>query len=159
MAFLHKSNGMLYFLNTDRENWTSAFDGACLTQVLKRGDPWPRPPQARELTDPEVELPRSLTEFPGYDQGLHERPRYGYRYAWQQYITSRVQAAAMPLPPPHQSTSSTLVDVFPVASLKVSHGPLTFPTFSTVAPGAESFPAFNTPPTFVSRTAETLVRH
>ena len=63
MAFLHKSSGMLYFLDTSREDWTSAFDGACLTQVLKRGDPWPRPPQARELTDPEVELPRSLAEF------------------------------------------------------------------------------------------------
>ncbi len=73
MAFLHKSSGMLYFLDTGLEDWTSAFDGACLTQVLKRGDPWPRPPQACELTDSVVELPCSLTEFPGYDQGHHER--------------------------------------------------------------------------------------
>ena len=78
MAFLHKSSGKLYFIDTGREDWTSAFDGACLTQVLKRGDPWPRPPQARKLTDPEVELFRSQAEFPGYDQGLPERPRYGY---------------------------------------------------------------------------------
>ena len=62
----------------------------------------------------------------------------------------------MSLLPPHQLTSSTLFDVSPVVSLKVPHGPLTFPAFSTAAPGAGSFPAFNTPPTFGSRTAETF---
>ena len=81
-----------------------------MMQVLKRGDLWPRPLQARKLTDPEVKLPRLLAEFPGYDQGLHERPRYGYSDVWQQCITARVQKAAMSLPPSHQSTSSTLVD-------------------------------------------------
>ena len=158
MAFLHKSSGMLYLLDTGREDWTSAFDGACPTQVLKRGDPWPRPPQARELTDREVELPRSLAEFPGCDQGVHERPRYGYSDVWQHYITSCVQAAAVSLPPPHQSTSSTLVDVSPVASLKAPYGPLTIPVFSTAATSAGSSPAFNTPPTFVSRAAEPFFR-
>ena len=88
---------MLYFLDTGCEDWTSAFDGAWLTQVLKRGDPWPRPLQTRELTDPEVKFPRSLANLPGYDQGLHERPLYGYSDAWQQYIISRVQAAAVSL--------------------------------------------------------------
>ena len=158
MAFLHKSSGMLYFLDIGREDWTSAFDGACLTQVLKRGDQWRRPSQSCELTDPEVELPRSLAEFPGYDHSLHERPRYGYSDAWQHYITACIQAAAVSLPPPHQSTSSTLVDVSPVASLKAPYGPLTFPASSTAAPGAGSSPAFNAPPTFVSRTAETFFR-
>ena len=154
LAFLHKSSGMLYFLDTGREDWTSAFDGACLTQVLKRGDPTPRPPQARELTDSEVELPRSLAEFPGFDQGLHERPRYKYSDVWQQYVTARVQAAAVSLPPQHQSTSSTLLDTSPVASLKAPHRPLTFSAPSMVAPGAVYFPAFNTPPTFASRHGE-----
>ena len=156
MAFLHKSSKMLYFLDTGCEDWTSVIDGACLTQVLKRGDPWPRPFQARVLTDPEVEHPRSLAEFPGYDQGFHERFRDGYSDAWQHYITACVQAAAASLPPPHQSTSITLVDVSPVASLKTPYGPLTFPASSTAAPGAGLSPAFNTPSTVVSRTAETF---
>ena len=64
----------------------------------------------------------------------------------------------MSLPPPHQSTSSTLNDVSPVASLKAPYGHLTFPAISTAAPGAGSSYAFNTPSTFVSRTAETIFR-
>ncbi len=64
----------------------------------------------------------------------------------------------MLLPPPHQSTSSTLVDVSTVASLKAPYGPLTFPAVLTAAPVASSSSAFNTPPTFVSRTAETFFR-
>ena len=56
-----------------------------------------------------------MAEFPGFDQGLHKRPRYGYSDVWQQYVTARVQAAAVSLPPPRQSTSSTLVDTSPVA--------------------------------------------
>ena len=38
MAFMHKQSGMLYILDLDRQDWTSAFDGATLTQDLKRGD-------------------------------------------------------------------------------------------------------------------------
>ena len=158
MAILHKSCKMLYFLETGRVAWTSAFDGACLTQVLKRGDPWPRPSQVREQIDSEVELPRSLAVFPGFDQGLHERPRYGYSNVWQQSVIARVQAAAVWLPPSHQSTSSTLVDISPVASLKAPHGPLIFSFLLMVAPGAGFSPAFNIPPAFASRTVETCFR-
>ena len=46
-----KPSGMLYILDYERQDWTSAFDGATLTQVLKRGDQCPRSPQERELTD------------------------------------------------------------------------------------------------------------
>ncbi len=38
MAFMYKQSGMLYILDLDRQDWTSAFDGATHTQVLKRGD-------------------------------------------------------------------------------------------------------------------------
>ena len=75
MAFIFKPSGMLYFLNFERQDWISAFDGATLTQVIQRGDQWPRPLQERELTDSEVKLSRSLVEFPGFDQSLHERLR------------------------------------------------------------------------------------
>ena len=46
MVFMHKQSGMLYILDIDRQDWTNAFDGATLSQALKRGDHWPRPPQA-----------------------------------------------------------------------------------------------------------------
>ena len=111
MAFMYKQSGMLYILNLDRKDWTSAFDGATLTQVLRRDDQWPRPPQAFELTDAQVELPRSLAEFPGFDQGLHERPRYGYSDVWQHFVTTRTlrsaasQASLLP-----QSSSKILGD-------------------------------------------------
>ena len=48
---MDKPSGMLYILDLDRQDWTSAFDEATLFQVLRRGDQWPRPPQALELTD------------------------------------------------------------------------------------------------------------
>ena len=99
---------MLYLLDLSREDWVNAFDGAYLTQVLKLGDQWLRPFQTRELTDPEVELPRTMAELPGFDQGLHERLRYGYSDAWQQFITASAQAAVASQPPPHPLTSSTL---------------------------------------------------
>ena len=38
MAFMYKQSGMLYILDLDRQDWISAFIGATLTQVLKRGD-------------------------------------------------------------------------------------------------------------------------
>ena len=121
MAFLHRSSGMSYLLDLSREDWVNAFDGASLTQVLKRGDQWPRPPQTRELTDPEVELPRTMAELPGVDPGRHERPIYGYSDAWQQAITARAQAAVFSQPPPHPPTGSTLIDIPPVASLKAPY--------------------------------------
>ena len=46
MSFMYKQSGMLYILDLDRRDWTSAFDGATFIQVLKRGDQWPRTPQA-----------------------------------------------------------------------------------------------------------------
>ena len=55
---------MLYLLDLSREDWVNAFDGASYTQVLKRGDQWPRPPETRKLTDPEVKLPRTMAELP-----------------------------------------------------------------------------------------------
>ena len=62
----------------DRQDYTSAFDEATFTQVFRRGDQWPCHPQALELTDAQMKLPLSLTEFPEFDQGLHERPRNRY---------------------------------------------------------------------------------
>ena len=44
MAFMYKQSKMLYIPDIDRQDWTSAFDGATFTQVLKRGDQWPRSP-------------------------------------------------------------------------------------------------------------------
>ena len=37
MAFMYKQSRMLYILDLDRQDWTSAFDGATLNQVLNRG--------------------------------------------------------------------------------------------------------------------------
>ena len=111
MAVLHRSSGMSYLLDLSREDWVNAFDGAFFTQVLKRGDQWPRPPQTLELTDPEVKLPRTIAELSGFDQGLHQRLRYGYSDAWKQFITARAQAAVASQPPPHPPTGSTLVNI------------------------------------------------
>ena len=146
MAFLHKSSGMLYLLDLSRVDWVNAVDGASVTQVLKRGDQWLRPPQTRELTDPKVELPRTMAELSGFNQGLHERLRYGYNDAWQQFIIARSQAAVASQPPPHPPIGNMLIDISTVASLKAPHAPLTFPAHPTFAPGAGRAPAFNTPP-------------
>ena len=158
MAFMHKQSGMLYFLDLDRQDWTSAFDGATLTQVLKRSDQWPCPSQALELTDAQVELPRSLAEFPGFDQGLHERPRYGYSDAWQQFVTVRALRAAASQASHFPQSSSTILGDSPVASLKAPHMPLAFQAPSTIAPGASSSRLFASPPTFTSRAGEQLFR-
>lgn len=89
MALMHKPIGMPYYLDLERQDWASAFDGATLTQVLQRGDYWLHPSQMRELTDAEVELPRALSNFFGHEQCLHERPRYGYSEACQRFFSSR----------------------------------------------------------------------
>ena len=158
MAFMYKPNGMLFLLDLERQHWTSAFDGATLTQVLKRGDPWLRTPQAPELTDAQVELPRSLAEFPGFNQGLHERPRYGYSDAWQQFITVRALRAAASQASHLPQSSSTILGDSPVASLKAPHMPLAFQAPPTLAIGASSLRSFGSPPTFTSRTGEHLFR-
>ena len=147
MAFMYKQSGMLYILDLDRQDWTSTFDGATLTQVLMRGDQWPHPPQALELTDAQVELPLSLAEFPKFDQGLYERPRYGYSDVWQHVVTARALRAAAFQASLLQQSSSTILGDFPIASLKTPHMFLAFPAPSTLAFGG-------TPPSFASRAGE-----
>ena len=149
---------MLFVLDLECQDWTSAFDEATLTQVLKRGDQWPRAPQARKLTDSEVELPRSLVEFPGFDQGLHERPRYGYSDAWQHFIAARAQRIVAPQSAHSPQSSSTVTGDPPVASFKAPHMPIAFTAPSTLAHGASPFPSFNTPPSIASRAGGPLFR-
>ena len=155
---MHKQSGMLYIKDIDRQDWTSAFDGATLTQILRRGDKWPRPPLALELTDAQVELPRSLAEFPGFDIGLHERPRYGYSDVWQHIVTPRAlraeasQASLLP------QSSSTILGDSPVAYLNSPHMHLAFPVPSTFALGASSSRSFASHPTFTSRAGEHFFR-
>ena len=141
---------MLYFLDLDRQDWTSSFDGATLTQALRRGDPWLRPPQAPELTDALVELPLSLAEFPGFDQGIHERPRYGYSDAWQELVTVRALRAAAFQASHLPQSSSTILSNSPVASLKAPHMPLAFQAPSTLGPGESLSRSFAAPPTLAA---------
>ena len=132
MAFMYKKSRMLYILDLDRQDWTYS-NGATLTQVLKRGDQWPRPPQALELTDVQVKLPSSLAEFPGYDQGLHERHRYNYSEVWQHFVTARALRAAASQARLLPQSSSTIIGDSPIASLKTPHMPMAFPSPSTLA--------------------------
>ena len=153
-----KPSGMLNILDYELQDWTSAFDGATLRQVFKRGDQCPRSFQARELTDSEVELPRSLDEFPGFDQGLHERPRYGYSDAWQHFIAERAQRIAASQSAHSPQSYSTVIGDSAVAILKALHMALAFPAPSMLALGVSSFLSFATPPTFATRTGEPLFR-
>ena len=123
MAFMYKQSGMVYILELDRQDLTDAFDGATLTQVLRRSDQLPRPPQALELTDAQVELPRSLAEFTGFDQGLHERRRYGYSDVWQHFVTARALPAAASQASLFPQSSSTILGDSPIASQDASHAP------------------------------------
>ena len=111
---MYTPSSMLYFLDFERQDWTSAFDGAILTQALQRGDQWPRPPQAHELTDSEVELFWSQVKFPWFDQGLHERPGYGYSDAWQHLFAVRSQRTAAPLSAYPPKSSSTILGDSPI---------------------------------------------
>ena len=83
----------------------------------------PHPPQALELTDVQDELPRLLDEFPGYDQGLHERPRYGYSDVWQHFVTARALRAAASKTSFLPQSSSTIFGDSPIASIKTPHMP------------------------------------
>ena len=89
MAFMYKPSGRIYLLDFERQDYTNAFDGATLTQVLQRGEQWFRFSQARELTDTEIELPRSLIKFCGFDQGFHKRLWYGYSDVYQHHRRAR----------------------------------------------------------------------
>ena len=142
---------MLYILDLDRQNWTSAFDIATLTQVLRGSDQWFSPPQALELTDAQIELPRSLAKFPGVDQGFHERPQYKYSDLCQQFVTARAIRAAVSQASLLPQSSSTILGDSPIASLKTPHMPLAFPAPSTHAFGG-------TPPSFASRAGEHFFR-
>ena len=150
MAIMYKTIGMVYILDLERHHWTSTFDGATLTQVLMRGDQWPLPPQARKLTDSEVELPRSLVEFPGFDQVLQERHRYGYSDAWQHFIATRGRRDLAPQSDHLPQSSITILGDYPVVLLKAPHMPLAFPAPSTIALGKILSPSFASPPAFAT---------
>ena len=142
---------MLYILDLDRQDWTSTFDGATLIKVLKRGDQWLRPPQALELTDAGVKLPRSLAELPGFDQGIHKRPRYGYSDVWQHFVTARALCAAASQASLLPQSSSTILGDSPIASLKTPHLLLAFTAPTTLIFGCS-------PPSFASRAGEHFFR-
>ena len=105
---------------------------------------------------PRSRAPRTMVELPGFDQGLHQRFRYGYSDAWQQFIIERAQAAIASQPLSHPPNNTTLVDISPVASLKAPQAPLTFPARPTFAPGAGPAPAFKTPPSFAYTSSQVL---
>ena len=158
MGFMYKPSGMLCVLDLECQDWTSAFDNATLTQVLNRGDQWPRPPQASELTNSDVELPLSLVKFPGFDQGLHERPWYGYSDACQHFIAALAQRIAAPKSVHPSQSSSTVTGDSLIASLKAPHVPLAFTEPSTLVLGANPSHLFTTAKTFASRAGEPLCR-
>lgn len=89
MPILFKSNRMLFFFDVVWEDKICAFDGATLTQIQLRVDPWSRFMKCRSLTDTEVYLFRSLEEFPLFKYGLHKRPLYCYSDAWQSFVLAR----------------------------------------------------------------------
>ena len=151
MTFMYKQSTMQYIFDHDRQDWTSAFDGATFTQVFRRCDQWPRPSQALELTNAQVELPWSLAKFPEFYQGLHERPRYGYSYVWQHFVTARALRAAASQASLLPQSSSTILGDYSFPSLNTPCMPLVFPAPSSLAFGG-------TPPSSVSRAGEHFFR-
>ena len=158
IAFMYKPINMLYILDFERQSWISAFDGATLTQFLQRGDQWPCPPHARELTDPEVEIRQSMVKFPGFDQGHHKRRRYGYSDKLKHFTAARAQWTAAPqFAHPPQSSGTLRGDSF-VAFLKAPQMPVASPAFSTIAFGAGWSPSLATMMAFASRAGDLLNR-
>ena len=54
IAILVKSNKILFILEVKKDHKICAFDGATLTQIRRRGDLWPRPPQCCPLQTPKL---------------------------------------------------------------------------------------------------------
>ena len=85
MAVLLKCNGTLLFLEVQRADWICPFNGESITNA-RQHDPWPRPSLFRALTEEKVHPPRTIEEFYGFDNNLHERPNYGFSGRWQAFV-------------------------------------------------------------------------
>lgn len=129
MALLLKSSGMLYFLDLERQGWTSAFDATH-----------------------EVELLQSLKVLLWFDFNLHKRPRYVYTNAWQRFVATRAKddAAAAALSSTTRPSSWRLgarTDSSSVALIKATFASIGTPTTSTfglsgtLLPGSVSAPS------------------
>ena len=103
MAFRRKTSGTLFILDVDLQDWVSLFDGATLTDLDRFGDPWPRPENSQALTDEDLRLPRTFADFPGFELGRHESPRYGYSDLWRESIAERAKPASLALRRPRQT--------------------------------------------------------
>ena len=60
ISLLYKPSGMLYNIDLEFQDWTSAFDATTFTHVQQRGEQWLCPPPARKSIKAEVEFPRTL---------------------------------------------------------------------------------------------------
>lgn len=123
MSLIFKASEMLYYIDLTRQDWSFAFDGCTLIQVLRRGDLWPRPPRCRELTDPEVELHCLLNNSRGTSWGSTSALATNTATFLQGFVSARVQrAAASPTPPAIQPwtrpASGALADCFPLRLLR-----------------------------------------
>ena len=77
---------MLFFLDVDLHDWVCLFDGATLMDFEQLGEPWLRPANSLPLRDEEVRLSRILNEFPGFEQGRYDSPRYRLSNQWSEFI-------------------------------------------------------------------------
>ena len=123
LVFMSRESGTLLYLDLEFSEWIAAYDGTTLSYIEKHGNPWPRPPGCRTLTEAEVDLPRRFEDFPGYAEGAFEQPHYGLTDLWQHFLIDRAQqravAAAAQLPPTTQPSSASSahssLEVSPVA--------------------------------------------
>ena len=122
MAVLLKCNGTLFFLELQRADWICPFDGESITNALQH-DPWPRPSLFRALTEEEVRLPRTIEEFPGFENNLHEQPNYGFSGLWQAFVRERAQQTGIVIPPLE-------ISINPISTQPV-HNPLALSTSVT----------------------------
>ena len=129
MVVLLKFNGTLFLLEVQRADWICPFDGESITNA-RQHDPWPHPSLFRALTEEEVCLPRTIEEFPGFENYLHEQPNYGFSGLWQAFVRERAQQTGIVIPlleisittnstqPIHNPLALSISVTSPIISLK-----------------------------------------
>ena len=133
MAFMRKSSDMLFFLDVDCQDWLCLLDGATLKDVEQFGDPWPRPANSQPLTDKDVRLPRTLADFPYFERGRNESPRYGKSNLWRDVNAELVkyigQSALLPT-----SLKTTFASALPTTVASITTTTVTVPAAGSAQP-------------------------
>jgi len=80
-ACMLKQSGTVVFYDEEREEFVNRAEGSTPQEIASAYKPEYRP-----LDDFEVNLPRQESEWPGYCEGLHEVPCYGYSDEWQEHV-------------------------------------------------------------------------